>query len=179
MSTMTRAETQTVTGTDVRQVAEAIWQEVLAIYDFYGRRFPYDKPQLRSDLGQILLWDMCDAIKVEFYENQKDQKVERLSYEFLPLSDPGAVQEAPGTFPRFQIQASWQVRLIARYTTRKPEAEVLEFYRELGWRLVEPLTRTGRGLTEWFSWFRSGGFSVHRGVYKDFDEPTSGKEVAR
>jgi hypothetical protein len=176
MSSVTRSQIKTVTGTDVREGADAIWTDVLAIYDCYGRRFPYDKKQLRNDLGQMLLWDMADAIKVEFFD---DHRVERLSYEFLPLADPAAVHEPPGSFPRFEIRPEWSVRLIAVYTTRKPEAEVLEFYKELGWRLVEPLTRTGRGVSEWFAWFRSGGFSVHRGVYKDLDEPRRGKEVAR
>jgi hypothetical protein len=43
MTTISRVEAQTVAGTDVREVAAAIWEEIIALYDFYGRHFPYTR----------------------------------------------------------------------------------------------------------------------------------------
>lgn len=59
MTTMTRVETMTITGADVREVATAIWEEVIALYNFYGRNFPYNLQTLSRDIAQILLWDMA------------------------------------------------------------------------------------------------------------------------
>jgi hypothetical protein len=181
MDTMTRVETKTITGTDVREVADCIWQEVLALYEFYGRNFPYHKQKLRGDLGQIMLWGMADAFKVQFYEDAEGKRNEKLSYEFVLRADPGAVHTPPGNFPRFQLQASWQVRLVAIETTAKPEAEVQEFYLALGWRYCDPLIRNSQGTTEKYGDFRSGDYGVSREVWKDVDvhreEDPQGKEV--
>jgi hypothetical protein len=176
--TTTKTETRTVTGANVREVAGSTWQEVIAIGEFYGRHFPYDMAKLRNDLGQILLWDMAEKIVVQFYEISGSERIERLSYEFVPLAaGPQAVQSPPGEFPRFEISPSWQVRLVARYTTRKPENEVREFYEALGWRPSEPLTRSGQGSTTTYGAFRSGDFSVSRDVYTDL--PDTNNQTAR
>ena len=177
MTTMTRVETQTITGTDIREVAAAIWDEVIALYNFYGRNFPYNMQTLKRDLAQILLWDMCEKVAVQFFELVNGEKVERLSYEFLPLSDPEAEHSAPGDFPSYEISDDWQVRLVATYTPRKPIEEVREFFKQLGWVPSDPLTRTGKGTTERYAWFQSGGFSVSREVYHDFDKKTDIEEV--
>ena len=177
MATITRVETTTITGADVREVAAAIWEEVMALYNFYGRNFPYNMQTLKRDLAQILLWDMCEKISVQFYELVNDEKVERLSYEFLPLSDPEAAHDAPGNFPSYEISEDWKVRLVASYTSRKPIEEVREFFKQLGWMPSDPLTRTGHGTTERYAWFQSGGFSVSREVYHDFAAQTDIEEV--
>src|SRR5712691_3460127 len=106
MSTMTKSQTTSITvaGTDVREVAGSIWQQVRAIEEYYGRHFPYDMQKLRGDIGQILLWDMTDEIMVQFYDSEK---VERLKYGFVPRADPGAVNSPPGEFPRFEIAPGW------------------------------------------------------------------------
>jgi len=162
--TTTKTETRTVTGTDVRQVADSTWQEITSIYDVYGKHFPYDRQQLRHDIGQLLLWDMTDRIRVQFYDADK---VERLSYEFVPHADPGAVHSPPGTFPRHEIPVGLHVRVVAKYSTKKPEAEVREFYEALGWHPAEPLKRTGQGTTTTYGSFRSNDFGVTREVYQD------------
>lgn len=171
MSTMTKSKTttRTVTGTNVLEVAESIRQEIISLYDFYGRHFPYDMAKLRNDIGQILLWDMCDSLKVQFYDGEK---IERLSYEFIPRADPEAVHTPPGEFPRFAIPEGLNVRVVAHYSTRKPEHEVREFYDALGWRPSEPLTRTGQGTTERYGAFRSGDYGVTREVYTDLPHNT-------
>jgi hypothetical protein len=178
MTTTTRAQTQTVSGVDVRKVAEDMWQEIVAVYDVYGRYFPYDKQELRRDLGLIMLWDMAEKIRVQFYDNDK---VLRLSYEFLPLADPGAVHSPVGEFPRYEISPEWRVRVVAVETARKPANEVAEFYQQLGWRTSEALTITGTGTTEPYGSFRSGGFVVSREVYNDIKatENTTKQEVER
>jgi hypothetical protein len=170
MLATTRVVINTINGADVREVAAAIWQAVIALYKFYGQNFPYNQEKLKRDLAQILLWDMTEKICVQFYEMKKGKKVERLSYEFRPLSDPAAVHKDPGSFPTYKIRQHWQVRLIAIYTKQKPADEVREFFNKLGWVPSEALTRTGKGKTERFGWLRSRGFSVSSEVYHDLDE---------
>lgn len=177
MTTMTRVIAKSITGTDIRQVADAIWEAVIALYSFYGRNFPYNMQSLKRDLAQILLWDMAKKISVQFYEIVNDEKVERLSYEFLPLSDPEAEHSDPASFPSYDIYEDWKVRLVAIYTPLKPVEEVREFFRELGWVPSEPLTRTGKGTTEHYAWFCAGGISISREIYHDFDEKTDIEEV--
>src|SRR5437764_1170536 len=105
MTTMalTQSETRTVTATDVREVAAAISQEIIALYEFYGKRFPYNIGKIRNDIGLLLLFDMTDRIVIEFYELVNNQKVEKLSYTYRPASAPEVVNSPPGDFPRFQI----------------------------------------------------------------------------
>lgn len=158
-------ESKTINGQNVLDVATAIWQAVQAIYAWAGRRFPYNLPKLRTDLGQILLWGMADMITVQFYT--PEDMVEKLSYEFVPGEAPTAVQSEPGDFPRHALDPSWKVRLIAQDTVTKPESEVREFYRQLGWVDVPPLTRTGEGTTSQYSAFKSGDFGVTCQVYSD------------
>ena len=125
MSTMARVETQTVAGTDVREVAGAIWQEIIEIYALYARRFPYEKQRLRGDLAQMLLWDMADKVIVQFYDSQK---VERLSYEYTPLSDPAAVHErglcSNGT-ENWEVHAKHPVRRDPGEDATPPEPRTL------------------------------------------------------
>jgi hypothetical protein len=181
MDTMTRVETTTITGADVRQVGDCIWEEVTALWNHYGRYVPYDKQKLRTDLGQIILWGMAAKFAVQFYDMVNGQRVEKLSYEFVLEADPQAVHSSPGAFPRFQIPEGYQVRLVAIETTAKPVEEVKEFYIALGWRYADPLTRSSQGTTEKYADFRSGGISVSREVWQDEDvqkpENTNGKEV--
>lgn len=169
MTTMvnTKSDTRTVTATDVREVAAAISKEIIALYEFYGRRFPYSVGKTRNDIGLLLLFDMTDRIVVEFYEMLNNQKVERLSYTYRPEPDPEAIDSPPGEFPRFEIDPAWQVRVVSYYPTTKPESEVREFYQQLGWRPVDLLVRTGLGTTERNGAFRSDGFVVTKEVYHD------------
>ena len=183
MSTMTttKIETRTVTGTNVLEVANAMWTEIQSIYQVYGKRFPYNPELLRGDLGQILLWEMCEHITVQFFEVSGDKRIERLSYSFVPSPDAGAHESPPGEFPRFEISPAWEVRVVGSYNPKKPEQEARKFYETLGWRPSQPLTRTGQGTTEQYGSFRSGGFGVHREVYKDFpnNTQTNTKEMER
>jgi hypothetical protein len=172
MSTMaqTKAETHTVTATDIREVAAAISKEIIALYEFYGRRFPYNVGKTRNDIGLLLLFAMTDRIVVEFYEMVDNQKVERLSYTYRPEADPEAVDSPPGEFPRYEIDPAWQVRVVSYYSTTKPVSEVREFHNQLGWHQIDRLTRTGGGTTERYGAIRYGGYEVTKEVYHDLQE---------
>jgi hypothetical protein len=179
MTTMaqTKADTYTVAATDVREVAAAIHQELIALYDFYARRFPYNVGKIRNDIGLLLLFGMTAKIVCEFYEMLNNQKVERLSYTYRPEADPEAVNSPPGEFPRYEIDPAWQVRVVSYYPTTKPESEVREFYDQLGWHPVDRLVRTGRGTTERNGAFRSGDYVVTKEVYHDLqDKHTTDKK---
>jgi hypothetical protein len=171
MTTISMLKTETVTRTataeDVRDVATAIVQEILALSEFYGKNFPYALGRLIKDIGLLLLFDMTAKIAFEFFEMVNGQRVERLSYAYLPKSVPGAVNSEPGDFPRREILPSWQVRLISYYPPAKPVSEVREFYEQLGWLPVDPLTRTGQGTTEEYGVFVSKAFSVAKEFYSD------------
>jgi hypothetical protein len=174
MATMTKNET--VTGVNVRELAGAINEEIEAIYAANIRTFPYNKERLRNDIGLILLYDMADSIKVEFYDNEQ---TERVSYAFVPGADPAAAITPPGQFPRRDIPANLNVRITAYDTTKKPEGKVREFYEQLGWRRVESLRRSGQGTTETYGSFKSGGIVANRSCYTDLPgKKTEGKGVA-
>lgn len=170
MGTMTKSQTISITGNDVRQVADCIWDQVGLIEKHYGIALPNDKQKLRKDLGQMLIWGMAKEIKLQFYDSEKN---ERLKYGFVPNADPTAVHSPPGQFPRFEIPPNWQVRLVVEDTTDKPEAEVREFYDSLGWFPCESLKRTGNGTTTPYGAFRSGDFSVGCDVYTDLPGKTT------
>jgi hypothetical protein len=178
MPTETQVQTinRTITGQNVLEVATAIWKEIQAIYEWAGRRFPYNLPKLRTDIGQILLWDVASMIVIQFYT---PDMVEKLSYEFVPGADANAVHSEPGTFPRFELDPSWQVRVIAKYSLTKPQHEVRELFQALGWVDVPSLTRTGGGTTEQYGTFKSGDYGVSRQVYSDPDKKdhSDGKEL--
>jgi hypothetical protein len=183
MTTMTTQQTQAfvfaVTGTDVRDVAANCWQEIIDIHNFYGRDFPYDKQKLRNDIGQLLLWDMTDAISVQFFELVNGEKVERLSYNYLPVTDPQAVNSPPGEYPRYTISPDWKVRITARYNPHKPEPEVREFFDAIGWRPSEPLTRTGAGKMQEHGVIKSRNYGVKRAVYTDLPDTTKNDSKER
>jgi hypothetical protein len=180
MSTETQSQTinKTILGQNVLDTATNIWQEIQAIYVWAGQRFPYNVPKLRTDLGQILLWDwdMASMIVIQFYS---PDMVEKLSYEFVPGVAPDAEHSEPGTFPRYALDPSWQVRVIAKDSLTKPQSEVKNFFRELGWLRCDPLTRTGEGTTEQYGSFKSGDYGVTRQVYSDPDKKdySNGKEL--
>ena len=44
----TKSDTRIVTATDVREVAAAISKEIIALYEFYARRFPYNVGKIRN-----------------------------------------------------------------------------------------------------------------------------------
>ena len=169
MSTETQLQTtsKTISGQNVQEVATNIWQEIQAIYEWIGERFPYNLPKLRADLGQILLWDMASKIVVQFHT---PDNVEKLSYEFVPGAAPDAVHSEPGTFPRYALEPSWKVRVIAKDSLTKPQSVVKNFFAELGWVDVPTLTRTGEGTTKPYGAFKSGDFGVTRQVYSDPDK---------
>jgi hypothetical protein len=110
MGTMTKSQTISITGNDVRQVADCIWDQVGLIEKHYGIRLPCDMQKMRLDLGQILIWGMTREIKLQFYDKDNN---ERLTYGFVPNADPTAVHSPPGQFPRFEIPPGLQVRLVA------------------------------------------------------------------
>jgi hypothetical protein len=162
-----KTKTETASASNVLDVATSIAQEILLLHDFYAKRFPYEKGKLIKDIGLLLLFDMTAKICFEFYEMIDNKKVERLSYSYIPKSVPGAVNSAPDDFPRREIQPAWQVRVVSYYPDTKPEGEVREFYEQLGWLPVDPLTRTGRGTTQEYGAFVSGGYSVSKEIYID------------
>jgi hypothetical protein len=174
MGTLTKAQTQTIsiTGTDVREVADNCWEEIIDIHKTNGRAFPYDKQKLRTDLGQLLLWDMTDQVSVQFYEQVNGENVERLSYNYLPQTDPQAVSTQPGQYPRYTTSPDWRVRVVARYNRQKPEEKVREFFDALGWRPSDPLSRTSTGKTEEHGALTHGRFGVKRAVYTDLPQTT-------
>jgi hypothetical protein len=168
-----KAEVIEITGTDVRDVAANLWEEILDIYHFYARNFPYDKQKLRNDIGQILLWGMSDQLSLQFFELLNGKRIERLSYNYLPCTTAQGGNSPPGEYPRYSIHPEWQVRIVARYHPQKSEQEVAEFFDALGWRPSDPLTRTGAGRTEEHGILGSGGYKVKRAVYTDLPEPTT------
>ena len=170
MGTMTKSQTISITGNNVREVANCIWEQVGFIEKHYGIKLPTDKQKLRNDLGQMLLWGMTDEIKLQFYDSEKN---ERLKYGFVPNADPTAVHTPPGEFPRFEISPDWQVRLVVEHAANKSEAELREFYDSLGWSPCESLKRTGNGTTTPCGAFRSGDFSVGCDVYTDLPAKTN------
>jgi hypothetical protein len=176
VKTESRAETR---ASDVLAVATAISEELIALHDFYGKHFPYDKGKLIKDLGLLLLFGMTGKIVFEFFEIIGNQKVEKLSYAYLPESVPEAVNSQPGDFPRHEILPYWQVRVVSYYTTSKPESEVREFHNQLGWLPVDALTRTGQGTTERSGEFVSGNFTVAKEVYKALQDKTSTDQKER
>jgi hypothetical protein len=115
-------------------------------------------------------------ICIQFYT---PDMVEKLSYEFVPGAGPEAGHSEPGTFPRFELDPSWHVRVIAKDSLTKPQREVREFFQALGWVDVPTLTRTGGGTTEQYGTFKSGDYGVSRQVYSDLDtkDHTDGKEL--
>jgi hypothetical protein len=175
MGTIIKAQTQTIpiTGTDVRDVAAKLWEEIIDIYHFYGRNFPYDKPKLRNDIGQILLWGMSDQLSLQFFELLNGKRIERLSYNYIPCATAQGGNSPPGEYPRYSIQPDWQVRIVARYHPQKSVEEVAEFFDALGWRPSDPLVRTGAGRTEEHGALGSGGIKVKRAVYTDLPDTAS------
>jgi hypothetical protein len=174
MGTMIKDQTQAivVAGTDVRNVAANLWKEIIDIHRYYGRNFPYDKLKLQNDIGLLLLWDMTDQISVQFFALVNGEKVERLSYNYLPFTDTKAVNSPPGEYPRFAIESDWKVRIVARYNPGKPEPEVREFFDALGWRPSDPLVRSGAGKTEEHGAITSRYIGVKRAVYTDLPDTT-------
>jgi hypothetical protein len=172
MGTIVKVQSQVIeiTGTDVRTVAENCFEEITDIHHFYGRNFPYDKQKLRNDIGQLLLWDMTDQISVQFFELLNGQRIERLSYNYIPRTDSQAVQSPPGEYPRYTISPDWKVRIVARYNAQKPEKKVAEFFDALGWRSSEPLSRSGAGKTEEHGSIMSRFYGVKRAVYTDLPD---------
>jgi hypothetical protein len=164
---MTTQKTHTVTTTDVRDVAAAISQEIIAHYEFYKRRCPYTIGKLRNDIGLLLLYGMSERIAFELYELVNGEKIERLSYSYCPVGDPDAGDSPPSEFPRFDFDPAWQVRVVSYYTTTKPEAEVREFHNLLGWYPIDLLTRTGQGRIEYYGAYDSRGCKVTREVYHE------------
>jgi hypothetical protein len=172
--TESKVQTQTIpiTGTDVRDVAANLWGEIIDIYHFYGRNFPYDKPKLRNDIGQILLWGMSDQLSLQFFELLNGKRIERLSYNYIPCATAQEGNSPPGEYPRYSIQPEWQVRIVARYHPQKSVEEVAEFFDALGWRPSDPLARTGAGRTEEHGTLGSAGIKVKRAVYTDLPDIT-------
>jgi hypothetical protein len=168
---LTKTKPITVSATDIRVVAAGIFQEIIALYDFYQRAFPYNIGKTRNDIGLLLLFEMTDRLVVEFYEMRNGEKVERLSYTYRPEVDPDAPDSPPGEFPRFDIEPAWQIRVVSYYSTTKPEAEVREFHNQLGWYPIDSLTRTGQGHTEHYGAIRSGDYMVTKEVYTDIPTP--------
>jgi hypothetical protein len=160
-----KARAIAIAGTNVLEIATAMAEEIIAIGDWYGRRFPYDKGKLIRDIGVLLMYGMSDRIAIEFFIMVNNEKVEKLSYTYFPGSDTAEVNGTPGEFPRYAIEPEWQVRVVSYYTTTKPVSEVREFHNQLGWPPVDMLTRTGEGTTERYGEFRSGDLRVLREVY--------------
>ena len=166
----TQTETITITGTDIRIVASNCKKEIKHIHNFYGRDFPYDEQKLSNDIGLMLMYDVTDQISVQFFELVIGQRIERLSYNYLPHVDPQANNSQPGDYPRYTIDPGWKVRITARYNPQKPEQEVREFFDAIGWRPSEPLTRTGAGKTQEHGAITSGQIGVKRAVYTDLPD---------
>jgi hypothetical protein len=181
MTTMTKQETivKSVAGTDVRNVAAEISEDLIALHDLYGRHFPYNKGKIRNDIGLLLLFGMTDRIVMEFYEMKDGQKIERLSYTYRPESNSEEVTNPSDDLPLYAIEPEWQLRVVSYYSTSKPASEVREFYTQLGWYPSDPLVRTGRGNTERYGEVRSGDFTVTKEVYTDTQDkyPTDHKEL--
>lgn len=168
MDTLTKTQTTTITGGDVRKCAQYTVDDAAMAYEAYGFVFSLGKPRLARDIGLMYLGEWVEEIQLELYDPKTMKAHGRHIYR--PKADAKARHHEPGSFRKLNVPKGLSIRIVAMRNPTKPKEECDAFFNEIGWLPVPPTVDGGRGRLERDGGFRSGGFHVERWVYFDGDD---------